>query len=116
MSSPAFQFYVRDWIMSTRTLSPEARGVHIDLLAYSWDYDGIPSDFRAISSLVLLTPTKFRRVWMELSDRWPEAENGLLRNPRQERQRAELLALREKRAAAGRARAAAAAAANGASK
>jgi uncharacterized protein YdaU (DUF1376 family) len=113
VSSPAFQFYVRDWIMSTRTLSAEARGVHIDLLAYSWDYNGIPSDPKALASLVMLTPAKFRRVWAELEGRWAEAEKDLLRNPRQERQRAELMDLREKRAAAGRARAAAA---NGTSK
>lgn len=116
MSSPAFQFYVRDWIMSTRTLSPEARGIHIDLLAFSWDYDGIPSDFRALAGLVVMSPAKFRRAWGEIEDRWVEAETGVLRNPRQERQRAELLTLREKRAAAGRARAAAAAESNGGSK
>ena len=48
----------------------------------------------------MMTPAKFRRVWEELGDRWAPAEEGLLRNPRQERQRTELLELREKRAAA----------------
>lgn len=115
MTSPAFQFYVRDWIMSTRTLSPEARGVHIDLLAYAWDYDGIPADPKALASLVMMSPAKFKRVWGELESRWAVAEQGLLRNPRQERMRAELLELREKRAAAGRARAAQKASENGGS-
>lgn len=103
MSSPAFQFYVRDWLISTRMLSAEARGVYIDLLAFSWDNDGIPSDPKALARLVMVTPQRFTRIWDELADKWVEAEEGQLRNPRQERQRQALIALREKRAAAGRA-------------
>lgn len=103
MSSPAFQFYVRDWLVSTRMLSPEARGVYIDLLAYSWDNDGLPDDHRALAGLAAISPQKFKRIWREIECKWINAEDGVLRNPRQEKQRKALFALREKRAAAGRA-------------
>lgn len=107
MTSPAFQFYVRDWLVSTRMLSPEARGVYIDLLAYAWDNDGIPDDPKALAGLAAITPRRFKSIWPELECKWISAEGGVLRNPRQEKQRAQLMALREKRAAAGRASAAA---------
>lgn len=100
---PAFQFYVKDWVFSTRALTLEARALHLDLLALSWDKDGIPAEAtEMIPHLGVITKAKFKKAWMEIECKWPLAEEGLRRNPRQERQRQEVIALREKRANAGR--------------
>lgn len=100
-ATPAFQFYVKDWYMSTRELSLDARGLHIDLLGLGWDKDGIPDDLGKLAGMVVTTPARFRKAWTEIEDRWPIAEEGKRRNPRQERQRREIEELREKRRKAG---------------
>lgn len=107
MSSPTLQLYVRDWIISTRAMTPEARGIYMDLLCIGWDQEGVPSDPRILAGMVGLSPQRFKRIWAEIQSKWIQAEDGKLRNPRQERQRAELEELREKKRAAGRASAAA---------
>lgn len=101
---PAFQFYGRDWLMSTRTMPLEARALHLELLILSWDQDGIPrKPIELLPHLGLITPAKFKKAWELIESKWPEAEEGLRRNPRQEKQRQEIIRLRKKRAAAGRA-------------
>jgi uncharacterized protein YdaU (DUF1376 family) len=107
VSAPTFQLYVRDWYVSTRGLTAEARGVFMDLLCLGWDHDGIPDDQKVLAGMVGESPARFKRIWAEIEPRWVAAEKGRLRNPRQERQRAELMELREKKRAAGRASAAA---------
>jgi hypothetical protein len=107
---PAFQFYGRDWFMSTRLMSVEARLVHIELLILSWDRDGIPAngtEFEKLPQALAMTPAKFKKAWAEIEGKWPLAEEGKRRNPRQEKQRQEIIELREKRAAAGKKSAAA---------
>ncbi len=99
---PAFQFYARDWLMSTRALPPEARGVYIDLLSLAWDQDGLPDNEKELCAYLALTPAKFKRIWELIEDKFPNAEDGFRRNPRQERQRQDMASRRQKRADAGR--------------
>ena len=44
--SPAFLFYVKDWLgdAKVRAMSNEARGVYIDLLCYCWQDGALPAD------------------------------------------------------------------------
>jgi uncharacterized protein YdaU (DUF1376 family) len=101
---PAFQFYPRDWIMSTRILTPEQRGVYWDLLCFGFDMeDGLPQESAELAALVGMTPPKFRRVWSVISSRFYQDDAGNWRNRRQEDQKAEMDELREKRRKAGRA-------------
>jgi uncharacterized protein YdaU (DUF1376 family) len=102
VTSPAFQFYVRDWIISTRHLSPESRCAHIDLLSFGWEGGGIPDDLSALAAMCAMTPARFRKAWSEIQGKWPLAEDGRRRNPRQESQRQEMADQRQRRAEAGR--------------
>jgi uncharacterized protein YdaU (DUF1376 family) len=99
---PAFQLYARDWLMSTRTLPPEARGIYMDLLCLSWDQDGISSNPADLLPHLAITKARWNRIWPFIESKWVEAEPGRLRNTRQEKQRAEYEALRQKRIDAGR--------------
>lgn len=98
---PAIQFYVRDWLMSTRAMPPEARGIYIDLLCLSWDQEGIPTNPSELLPHLAISRAKWNRIWPMIESKWVEAEPGRLRNPRQEKQRKQVLELRAKRAAAG---------------
>ena len=102
--APAFQFYPADWVMSTRTIPAEARGVYIDLLSYSWTEGGLPADLDGLHSYVGLPKAKFERLWdAHLSRRWESDGNGRLLNARQEKERDKQRRWREKSAKGGRA-------------
>ena len=98
---PAFQFYARDWLMSTRHLTLDARAVYLDLLCLSWDQDGLPSDLHETLGYLAVTKQKFDRLWPLIECKWERAKDGRWRNSRQEKQREELAELRRKRAEAG---------------
>lgn len=100
---PAFQLYARDWLMSTRTLTPEARGIYMDLLCLGWDQDGIPANPDELLPHLAITKARWKRIWPQIKTKWPEAEAGRRRNPRQESLRQELNDLRIKRSKAGKA-------------
>jgi uncharacterized protein YdaU (DUF1376 family) len=101
---PAFQFYPKDYIASTRTMPVEARGVYTDLLAYAWEEEGLPSDLRGLEMFVGLSKRKFVSIWETyLADRWTSDGNGRLVNQRQEEEREKQRRWREKSAKGGRA-------------
>lgn len=100
---PAFQFYPRDYVMSTRVMTPEQRGVYMDLLCFAWDGNGLPDELRDMAAMVGLSPAKFTRIWGVIGTKFEQGEDGRWRNPRQERQRNEMDELREKRRRAGQA-------------
>jgi uncharacterized protein YdaU (DUF1376 family) len=103
--APAFQFYPADWVMSTRTMPVEARGVYIDLLSFAWTEGGLPADLDGLHTYVGLGKQKFKRLWdTHLSSRWEGDGNGRLLNPRQEQEREKQRRWREKSAKGGRAR------------
>jgi uncharacterized protein YdaU (DUF1376 family) len=67
-SSPAFSFYVRDWIadVNVRAMTNEARGVYIDLLALCWQEGTLPRDPAQLKKIARLTAAEFRRIWPQL--------------------------------------------------
>lgn len=101
---PYFKFYPGDWLSSgsVRTMSPEARGVYFDLLAVAWQEGGIPADPSTLAGWLGLTPRRFQKVWAEIQGRWESNGNGLLVNPRMERERSEAMQRHEARVKAGR--------------
>lgn len=102
--APAFQFYPADWVMSTRTMPAEARGVYIDLLSFAWTEDGLPADLAGLDSYVGLTKGKFKRLWdAHLAGRFEPRDDGKIVNPRQEVEREKQRRWREKSAKGGKA-------------
>lgn len=91
LKRPAFQFYVNNWLGGTRTLTPEERGIYIDLLAYAWDNDGIPAaDVDAAETLPHLcavSKRKFRAIWSRLQCKFTLFADGYYRNSRLEIER-----------------------------
>lgn len=95
MALPWFAFYARDWLASSTVarLTLEEEGAFIRLLAHGWEMDGIPADRRELATLLRLKPGSERAeriIGRLVGLAWkPDADDPrLLRNDRQERERA----------------------------
>jgi uncharacterized protein YdaU (DUF1376 family) len=89
---PFFQWYAADAEMDSRyrMLTWEERGVFHTLLNLAWMNDGLPSDIGGIARL-LREPAEFvARIWTSLEPMFHVGDDGLMRNRRQEIQRAEI--------------------------
>lgn len=85
---PAFLFYSKDWAASTRAFSAEVRGAYINLLAYAWDNNGLPTDEEDLRLIAGVERSSWKRVWDKLAPKWVE-QDGVLVNRKLERVRVE---------------------------
>lgn len=92
MRSPAFQFYVDDFVAGTVSLSPEEVGAYIRLLCFQWNNGYVPdsADKRA---RIAGCP-----VSADVLAKFQATEEGVLRNKRLELVRADQVAYRTKQA------------------
>lgn len=87
---PAFQFYVKAWLSSTRGMPLDAKGAYVDLLAWSWDNPGpIPDDAGWRRQFFGVSASAAARVWRVLGPKFARVRGGLI-NERLEAQRREL--------------------------
>lgn len=106
LTSPAFQFYVKEWMSSTRVMSPEAKGVYMDFLAWSWDNGPLPTHEADLARLAGVSSRRFATIWLALKSKWTKSADGYV-NRRLEEQREALAAYRKQQAEKGRRSAAA---------
>jgi uncharacterized protein YdaU (DUF1376 family) len=99
---PYIPWYYKDWLTSPDRFSMtyEQRGVYRDLLDFSWDQRGLPTDKEQIRNFLGLEKRKFALVWPEVSKHFVE-QDGRLVNLKQERVRAEMDAKRREKQEAG---------------
>ena len=94
---PAFQFYVKDWITDyrTRTLTPEEKGIYIDLLANSWLEEDtcLPNELLNLAYLCNADPEKVRKI----VDTFFVKNDKKVYNKKLKGQKEKLMLLREKR-------------------
>ena len=91
MNSPAFQFYVQDFLTGTMHMSAEEVGAYILLLCHQWDKGALPSTDR---ELLRIARTKMR-VLERVKQKFTLCEDGLLRNMRLEKEREKQSAFRD---------------------
>lgn len=79
---PFFQFWVDDWIGSSRIrqMPLSARGAYIDLLGHQWQCGQIPDDLATMARMVGATPDEMREAWKYLEDHFPETTPGFREN------------------------------------
>lgn len=82
-------------------MSPEAKGVYIDFLAWSWDNGALPTKEAELAVLAGVSLRRFHPIWLALKSKWKHTEAGYV-NPRLEDQRKELARYREQQAEKGR--------------
>jgi len=79
--SPSFQFYPNDWFGSVKVLlmSPEARGIYINLLGRAWNSEdgGLPKEDDELYILASCTQKSFKRCSKFIKTCFFEHENRL---------------------------------------
>lgn len=87
--APAFQFYPKDFLSSSKVdrMSMTERGIYITLLSFCWLDGSLPTDVGQLARLVRIREPQFNRIWNgALSECFTE-KDGRLINPRLERER-----------------------------
>jgi uncharacterized protein YdaU (DUF1376 family) len=93
MNSPAFQFYVQDFLTGTMHLSAEEIGAYILLLCHQWDKGALPDSDK---DLLRIGRTRMK-VLVVVKQKFPVCDDGLLRNTRMENERTKQIAYRDQR-------------------
>jgi len=77
-AAPSFPFYAERWLVGTAHLSPAARGIYIDLLAWAWANNRpVPADEAARCRIArCLSLDEFRSAWAEMADKWHPVDGG----------------------------------------
>ena len=75
---PAFLFYPKDWLEGTAEMSPEEKGVYIDLLCYQHQRGFIPSDTLKLSRMVGLPIKEFNIVWGAIKIKFNQMDNQMV--------------------------------------
>jgi uncharacterized protein YdaU (DUF1376 family) len=89
----AFQFYPRDFLTSSKVarMSLTEIGIYFTLLCYAWLDNGLPCEVDQVARLVRIPAARFKKMWQgPLSECFVKKDAKLV-NPRQERQRQELV-------------------------
>ena len=63
--SPAFQFYARDFLASSKVeeMSMTERGIYITLLSRCWLDNGLPTEMKALAKYARMKTAQFERMW-----------------------------------------------------
>lgn len=93
-SAPAFQLYVRDWLISTASMTDEQSGAYMRLLCHAWDAEGLPADEATIQAIGRWTDEQWSRIWPAVGPKW-QRRGAKLVNRRQELEREGLKRYRE---------------------
>ena len=83
MTSPAFQFYVQDFLTGTMHMSAEEIGAYILLLCHQWDKGALPASDK---ELMRLSRSRMK-VLEAVKKKFVAGDDGLLRNERMEKER-----------------------------
>jgi uncharacterized protein YdaU (DUF1376 family) len=83
-TSPAFQFYPKDFLSSTVVddMSMTERGMYITLLSKCWLDGGLPTDMESLARMVRTKPANFEKMWRVSLFKCFVERNGKLQNPR----------------------------------
>lgn len=67
--SPAFQFYVNDFLASAKVMLMDADevGAYLLLLCLDWQEDGFAYDEKSLAKWCRLKPARFRKAWVRLA-------------------------------------------------
>lgn len=100
-TSPAFQFYPKDFLTSPRVMAmtPTERGIYITLLCFCWLEGGLKDDVKALAKLAGVPLKQFARIWPHnLEPCFRLVRNGWRINERLEAERKKQIAFRERQA------------------
>jgi uncharacterized protein YdaU (DUF1376 family) len=98
---PMMPFFPQDFLTATQLWKFPARGAYALLLMYEWILDELPNNTEELARLVGMEFHEFEDVWLTVSKKFEESEDGTLFNQRLKEHREGALARKEaKRAGA----------------
>lgn len=100
---PAFQFYTRDWLASskTRRMTLAERGLYVEMLAWQFEDGYVPDDPEEVASMVAATTADVEAAWPRVRALFEPRDEGLV-NRRLERARKDWKAFHKERSESGR--------------
>jgi uncharacterized protein YdaU (DUF1376 family) len=76
--SPAFQFYPKDFVTGTLTLTTYEVGAYMLLICYCWDNGSIPKDLGSMARIARISTQQMRRMWVALREKFQEGGDGFV--------------------------------------
>lgn len=104
-TSPAFQFYVKEWRSSRAIMRMTfaQRGMYLEMLLEQWENLTLPDDPGAVAEIIGGSVAEWQRCWEVLRRKFVSETAGRIFNLRLERVREELRAFKKHQKKAGRA-------------
>lgn len=84
--SPAFQFYAKDFLTGTATMSLQEVGAYVRLLAYEWDSGVVPKSSAERARILSCSTAQEKAIWHTLVMKFVPVELGYV-NSRLEEER-----------------------------
>jgi uncharacterized protein YdaU (DUF1376 family) len=84
--SPAFQFYPKDFLSGTATMSLQEVGAYMRLLCYAWDTGSIPNDSRERARIMVCSKKQEVEIWKKVGKKFFLQDDAFL-NERLEEER-----------------------------
>jgi uncharacterized protein YdaU (DUF1376 family) len=103
--SPAFQFYPKDFIAGTATMSLQEVGAYMRLLCYAWDTGSVPNDERERARIMVCSKKQEIEIWKKVGKKF-SLHNDVFLNERLEEERQKQSEYRRRQSDAGKASAA----------
>ncbi len=100
---PSFPFYPADWVLGTLTFSLAEDGAYLRLIMHQWHAGSVPGDdLKALARIMRVSERDAAAAWRVVSAKFVRGDDGLWRNTRLEKQRAEKAMYHEAQRANGR--------------
>lgn len=103
--SPAFQFYPKDFLTGTATMSLQEVGAYMRLLCYAWDAGSVPNDPKERSRICACSRAQERELWKKVGIKF-SLQNDVFLNERMEEERKKQADYRRRQSDKGKASAA----------
>ena len=84
--SPAFQFYPKDFMAGTATMSLQEVGAYMRLLCYAWDAGSVPADPHERARILGCAKAQERDLWKKVGQKFV-LQNDVYLNERMEEER-----------------------------
>lgn len=103
--APAFQFYAKDFLTGTATMSLSERGAYVTFLAHQWDLGSVPAAAKDRARMLGCTAAEEKRIWIKLVTKF-DCIDGVFKNERLEEERQKQAEYRRRQSDKGKASAA----------
>lgn len=87
-ATPAFQFYVKDFMTGTMTMSLAEVGGYARLLCHQWDTRSVPgNDMAALARAMVCDRAEAELIWPKIRTKFRQKSDGVWINSRLEKER-----------------------------